>query len=64
MRRAANEGYIRYEDAAYLSRTCTLLVKGMLQENVNTYKNKELTQNRILECQKIVEKNIRDHMIK
>lgn len=64
MRRAANEGYIRYEDAAYLSRTCTLLVKGMLQENVNTYRNKELTQNRILECQKIVEKNIRDHMIK
>lgn len=59
MRRAAAEGMIHYDDAAYISRVNCLIVKGMLMEHRDKYRDKKLTEKVVKECNNLIEETIR-----
>lgn len=64
MRRAANEGLIQYSDAGYISRINCLIVRSMLTEHYHSYRDQVLTEKRAKECSELIEKTIRNRMIK
>lgn len=64
MRRAAAEGLIHYNDAAYISRVNCLIVRGMLMEHKDKYRDKELTEKAADECSSLIEETIRIRMLK
>lgn len=58
LRRVENMGLLAGDDAAYYSKSNTLLVKGMLSECMN--KTKEERKKAELECNKLIKRNMRD----
>lgn len=64
MRRGAAEGLLRYEDAQYLSRVNTLVVRSMLLEHMEDYKEPGVAEAAAQECSAIIEKTTRKYLLK
>lgn len=57
-RRAANEGRLTLEDAAYISRVNSLVTHAALREHMEDYKDPEIARRAAEDCYKIIETTI------
>lgn len=64
MRRAAAKGLINYDDAGYISKVNCIIVKQLLMDHFNDYRTPGVPEKAAKECSDLIEKTIRDRMIK
>lgn len=63
MRRAAAEGLIAYDDAAYISKVNCIIAKCLLEEHVQDYRKPGGPEKAAKECSALIEKTIRDRLL-
>ena len=63
MRRAAAEGLINYDDAAYISKIDCFIAKSLLMEHIQDYREPGVAERTAEECSALIEKTIRDRVI-
>lgn len=63
-RRAAAEGWLRYDDAIYLSKINCLIARGLLHKHLYDYRDPEIYSRAVQECNDLIEKNIKMYLIK
>ncbi|MDO5409471.1 MAG: TetR/AcrR family transcriptional regulator [Lachnospiraceae bacterium] len=63
LRKSVNEGRMKMEDAFYVSRTNSYIVRGMLLEHMNDYKNPAVVEKVIEDCYSMIVKTIDSFII-
>lgn len=64
MRRGASEGFLKYEDAEYLSRVNSLIVRSLLLEHASDYKEPGVAETAAEECSVLIEKTAQKCLLK
>ena len=62
-RRAAAEGWLRYDDARYVSQVNCLIARGMLHQHLYDYRDPAVYESAVARCNDLIEKNIRMYLI-
>ena len=64
LRKAANQGYLKYDDAVYISKINYYMVHGALLEHIADYKDPEVAQKAAEECTELIHNTIRARLLK